>query len=86
MLSVSPSVLYKWRGRKLAYLKIGKSIRFLLADIESFIETNRITPQKDFQYDIKKIRLIKDNAQKKKIREILSKVSRLSKNRGVNAV
>ena len=42
LLSVSPSVLYKWKGKKIPYVKIGRSIRFIYSDIMEFINKNRI--------------------------------------------
>jgi len=42
MLNLKASTLYRWaEERKLSVVKIGRSIRFLLTDIERFIAKHR---------------------------------------------
>jgi excisionase family DNA binding protein len=41
-LSVSPSTLYGWIWqRKIAFVKVGRAVRFDIADLEQFIQANR---------------------------------------------
>jgi excisionase family DNA binding protein len=43
LLAVSVSTLYGWVWqRRIPYIKVGRALRFDLADLERFIEANRI--------------------------------------------
>lgn len=47
MLKTTPGVLSVWRTTKrynLKYVKIGKSVRYRLADVLSFIESRTVSP------------------------------------------
>jgi excisionase family DNA binding protein len=45
-LSVSVSTLYGWvYQRRIAFVKVGRALRFDLADLDRFIESNRIRPK-----------------------------------------
>jgi excisionase family DNA binding protein len=42
-LAVSPSTLYGWVWqRRISYVKVGRAVRFDMADLERFIAENRI--------------------------------------------
>jgi excisionase family DNA binding protein len=42
-LAVSPSTLYGWVWqRRIAYIKVGRAVRFDMADLERFVAENRI--------------------------------------------
>lgn len=42
ILSVSTSTLYGWVWqRRIPFIKIGRSVRFEISDLEKFIQTNR---------------------------------------------
>jgi excisionase family DNA binding protein len=42
MLAVSVSTLYGWAWqRRIAFVKVGRGLRFDMADLEKFIQTNR---------------------------------------------
>jgi len=46
LLSVSPSTLYGWvYQRRIPFVKVGRALRFDLADLDSFIEANRNRPK-----------------------------------------
>ena len=47
MLGTTPGVLSVWRSNKrydLKYVKIGKSVRYRLEDLQAFIESRTISP------------------------------------------
>ena len=45
-LSVSVSTLYGWvHQRRIPFVKAGRALRFDLADLDRFIESNRIRPK-----------------------------------------
>jgi excisionase family DNA binding protein len=42
-LAVSPSTLYGWVWqRRISYIKVGRAVRFDMADLERFVAENRI--------------------------------------------
>jgi excisionase family DNA binding protein len=42
MLAVSPSTLYGWVSqRRIPFVKVGRALRFSVADLESYILSNR---------------------------------------------
>lgn len=42
-LAVSPSTLYGWVWqRRIAFVKVGRAVRFDMADLERFVTQNRI--------------------------------------------
>jgi excisionase family DNA binding protein len=42
-LAVSPSTLYGWVWqRRISYVKVGRAVRFDMADLERFVAENRI--------------------------------------------
>jgi excisionase family DNA binding protein len=42
-LAVSPSTLYPWVWqRRISYIKVGRAVRFDMADLERFVAENRI--------------------------------------------
>jgi excisionase family DNA binding protein len=42
-LAVSPSTLYGWVWqRRIAFIKVGRAVRFDMADLERFVAVNRI--------------------------------------------
>jgi excisionase family DNA binding protein len=44
-LAVSVSTLYGWVWqRRIPFIKVGRGLRFDLADLEGFIEANRVRP------------------------------------------
>lgn len=46
LFGVSPSAVRKWRSQgKIAFIKVNNTVRFETAEIESFIERNRQSPQ-----------------------------------------
>lgn len=45
-LSVSVSTLYGWVWqRRIPFVKLGRSVRFDIGDLEKFIETNKLRPR-----------------------------------------
>jgi excisionase family DNA binding protein len=45
-LAVSVSTLYGWvYQRRIPFVKVGRALRFDRADLDRFIETNRIRPK-----------------------------------------
>ena len=45
LLAVSVSTLYGWVWqRRIPFIKVGRAVRFDLADLEAFIEQNRVRP------------------------------------------
>jgi excisionase family DNA binding protein len=49
MLSMKPSTVYRWaEERKLCTVKLGRSVRFRLRDIEQLITKNLHRPLTDF--------------------------------------
>lgn len=47
ILGLSPHTLANWRAthrQKLPYVKIGRSVRYRMADLESFISSSRVEP------------------------------------------
>jgi len=45
-LAVSVSTLYGWvYQRRIPFVKVGRALRFDSADLDQFIETNRIRPR-----------------------------------------
>jgi excisionase family DNA binding protein len=46
LLAVSVSTLYGWVWqRRIPFIKIGRAVRFEVADLEKFIQGNRIPPR-----------------------------------------
>lgn len=45
-LAVSVSTLYGWvYQRRISFVKVGRALRFDLADLDRFVESNRIRPK-----------------------------------------
>jgi excisionase family DNA binding protein len=50
-LAVSVSTLYGWAWqRKLPFVKVGRALRFDLADLEKFSRVNRIEARSSFRF------------------------------------
>ncbi len=50
-LAVSVSTLYGWVWqRRIAYVKVGRALRFDLADLEKFVEANRRRPRSEARF------------------------------------
>jgi len=46
-LGMSPDTLPRWRWARVgpAYLKVGRSIKYRLADLEAFLNESRVNPR-----------------------------------------
>jgi len=50
-LAVSPSTLYGWVWqRRISFIKVGRAVRFDMADLERFVAENRIRPRLPVKY------------------------------------
>lgn len=50
-LAVSPSTLYGWVWqRRIAFVKVGRAVRFDMADLERFVAQNRIQARETSQF------------------------------------
>lgn len=50
-LAVSPSTLYGWVWqRRIPFVKVGRAVRFDMADLERFIAQNRIEARPDAKF------------------------------------
>jgi excisionase family DNA binding protein len=50
-LAVSPSTLYGWVWqRRIPFVKVGRAVRFDMADLERFVTQNRIEPRRPAKF------------------------------------
>jgi len=50
-LAVSPSTLYGWVWqRRISFVKVGRAVRFDMADLERFVAQNRIQARETSQF------------------------------------
>ena len=48
VLSVSVSTLYGWVWqRKIAFVKVGRAVRFEMSDLQEFIQRRRVQPRRN---------------------------------------
>jgi len=48
VLSVSVSTLYGWVWqRKIAFVKVGRAVRFEMSDLQEFIQQRRVQPRRN---------------------------------------
>jgi excisionase family DNA binding protein len=50
-LAVSPSTLYGWVWqRRIPFVKVGRAVRFVMADLERFVTQNRIEARRPAKF------------------------------------